>query len=106
MQLIPLNECDITNSISSTTPRLEIEAYPNPFTRDLTIVVTLSLASQVLVNIQDELGRQVYHESIPLHPAGTHNLTLKESFQDLSRGVYFLHLRAESGTGIFKLTKE
>jgi hypothetical protein len=106
MQLIPLNECDITNSISSTPPRLEIEAYPNPFTRDLTIVVILSLASQISVIIQDELSRQVYHESIPLHPAGTHNLTLKESFQDLSRGVYFLHLRAESGIGVFKLIKE
>lgn len=78
--------------------------YPNPFNPETVIPFTLAERSLVTLNVYDVLGRQVARLASGMHEAGAHSLNWNAS--QLSSGIYFYSLKAESGTNSFSSTRK
>ena len=75
--------------------------YPNPFTDRTTIGCMLKEPKALKMEIYSVLGQRVYSEDLGLLPAGLNRIALDGAA--LSRGIYFLTLRAENYTLSAKL---
>jgi hypothetical protein len=74
---------------------INFQVYPVPFTRDLTLVYSLSQRQQVNLTIYDVLGRQVKNLKNSPEEPGQHKITwngLDDRNRKVSAGVYFCHL--------------
>ncbi|MBU1920240.1 T9SS type A sorting domain-containing protein, partial [bacterium] len=78
--------------------------YPNPFNPETVIPFTLAERSLVTLNIYDILGREVVRLASGVHDAGFHSVNWNAS--NLSSGIYFYTLEAESGTNSFRNTRK
>ena len=76
------------------SPRAELEAYPNPSSGSVTVVLTSSEAAEVTVAVFDVLGREVAVLHDGRLAAGTHRLAFDGA--GLPAGVYLV--RVESGS--------
>jgi hypothetical protein len=87
-------------------------AYPNPFNPSTTINYDLPEAAQVSLVVYDVLGRKVAELVNGYREAGYHNVQWstdnglrKESFGQLSSGVYFARFTATDASGNLKFSK-
>jgi len=74
------------------TPRDELEAYPNPSSGSVTVVLTSSEAAEVTVAVFDVLGREVAVLHDGLLAAGTHRLAFDGA--GLPAGVYLVRVES------------
>jgi hypothetical protein len=72
------------------------EPFPNPFTDETTIKYTLISKSQIIFNIYNTLGQQVYSDNIIDQSRGSHFIVINRN--KLTSGVYYYQFTAE-GSG-------
>ncbi|MCX2741004.1 T9SS type A sorting domain-containing protein [Pontibacter anaerobius] len=80
----------------------QLNVWPNPFEEELHVEVYAPVANEVSLVVSDLKGRIIYQRSVQLK-MGTNKLNL--SLQELSTGVYLLHLQGTDITGKAKVIK-
>ncbi len=81
-------------------------AYPNPFSRETTLVLGLPVAGPVSVRVFDATGRTVRVLAESILPAGRHEVVWDghdEEGTPLASGVYLLRLRAGGSTTVTRV---
>jgi hypothetical protein len=78
-------------------------AFPNPFTSEAYLSVTLAESADLSFVVTDLAGRTVSHKSVSLLP-GSH--TLQAEMQDLLPGAYILTLTVNGHSQSYKLLKQ
>ena len=99
----PLSDLTSVERAEDTRPdrfRLE-QNYPNPFNPKTVVSGQWSVTSVVRVAVYDILGREVAVLADGRYPAGKYSFTFDGS--NLSSGVYFYRLTAESHTAVRKM---
>ncbi|MFH0865813.1 MAG: T9SS type A sorting domain-containing protein [Bacteroidota bacterium] len=81
----------------------EIKYYPNPFTDELTVFLNLKKSADITCEIFDITGRLVYKAVPQSFPEGEH--LMKIITENLSQGIYSLHLSINNFRKISKHTK-
>lgn len=71
---------------------LTVDASPNPFERDINVMVKLNTAEKVRIRLIDMLGKEVYVSTEQLG-IGSHSIVIRIP-GNLSRGMYVLDVRA------------
>jgi uncharacterized repeat protein (TIGR01451 family) len=71
---------------------LTVDASPNPFERDINVMVKLNTAEKVRIRLIDMLGKEVYSSTEQLG-IGSHSIVIRIP-GNLSRGMYVLDVRA------------
>ena len=89
----------ITNGINQFD-ETEINVYPNPATSFINVEVTSDKAQQFSASMVDMMGKTVYVDQFN-HDGGTG--MYKINVNNLSKGVYFLHLDSENGQSVQKI---
>jgi len=81
-------------------------AFPNPFTQELTVSFELSQPQAVAVELRDALGRVILRQSVSSGATGSNRLQL--STANLPAGLYTLHLlrQSESRPEVLKVLKQ
>lgn len=82
----PGGEVKKTNLLSDTP----VSAFPNPFTRDLTLEFGMEVAQEVTVVLHDMLGKEVYRHT-GLYTAGMNRLAIEG--ENLPSGLLFYTFR-------------
>ena len=80
---------------------LRVSNYPNPFTGDTTLQLSLPSASDVSVDVYDVAGRRVREYSFPRQVKGWSDLRIDDRDDHgklLPSGVYFYRVQAGNGT--------
>ena len=78
----------------------EINVYPNPATSFVNVEVISDKAQQFNASLVDMMGKTVYVDQINHDGgAGIYNINVN----NLSKGVYFLHLNSENGSTVQKI---
>jgi len=96
---------DVKDEIKSVPTRFALEQnYPNPFNPSTKIKYHLSRLSKVKLEIYDVLGRNVKTLVNKTQNAGDYQITFDAS--QLSSGIYFYRLSANSGTSNFTSVKK
>ncbi len=72
-----------------------LQAFPNPFTDNLTVSFNLNTAAQVGLALFDLAGREVFQESSVDFDAGPQSLTWNT--EGLPQGVYLVGLKVDGG---------
>ena len=80
---------------------LVVNAYPNPFTDQLTVEIKNIRAQQVEVQVIDLQGRVLQQQQF----RNALGVPLSINAGDLPSGTYFLSVRTETGTRAFKIFK-
>ncbi len=99
-----LNGCTDTKTLNITVmpctglstqaaANMQVAVYPNPFKEELVVVV----GEEVQVSLFNALGQKV--RTVVMNGEG------KLYTEDLGSGMYFVHVKGQSGTKIFKVTK-
>lgn len=78
--------------------------YPNPFSNELTLQLSLSVASDVEVTIYNAIGEHVYDQKFTQRPEGENYLPLNTPA--LQTGIYFVHMKSSGEEHIYKVVKE
>jgi PKD repeat protein len=74
-------------------PDIPFKAYPNPFSRGVTLSYELPAAqSQVALKVVDEQGKVIIRKEQGRQPAGRHTHQL-QALQEASPGTYFIRLK-------------
>jgi uncharacterized repeat protein (TIGR01451 family) len=71
---------------------LTVDASPNPFERDINVMVKLNTAEKVRIRLIDILGKEVYTSTEQLS-TGSHSIVIRIP-GNLARGMYVLDVRA------------
>lgn len=71
---------------------LTVDASPNPFERDINVMLKLNTSEKVRIRLIDMLGKEVYTSTEQLG-TGTHSIVIRIP-SNLSRGMYVLDVRA------------
>lgn len=80
---------------------VNLQAFPNPATSEVTIQYALKSASRVQLVITDALGKEVMKINQDKQPSG--NNTQKLDVSKLPKGVYFVQLKPEEGATVKRL---
>ena len=103
----PENSVNLTSVKTDESKPLKFnlfQNYPNPFNPNTLLKFSLAAESQVKFIIYDITGRKVKDLFIGEQSAGIHEVNFDGS--NLSSGVYFYTMEANSKNGIFKATKK
>jgi hypothetical protein len=80
---------------------MQLEAYPNPFSDEVTLLVGLSQGENYSLEITDLKGR-LMHQSKHTFKRGVHSLNLSK----WDKGVYFAEVISEYGSEYLKIIKK
>ncbi len=83
--------------------KLSAQAYPNPFTTDVSIKYMMNLPGEVLIEITDLLGRVMVKHNEGKKDSGLHDYTLKGN--QLPKGIYLLTIKSNGSSYTEKLIK-
>jgi len=75
---------------------------PNPFTETLSVNMEVNAATDVTIEVMDINGKLLHSKVTTVNGSATEVLNLN----NLSAGVYFVHLKTEEGTLVQKVVKE
>ncbi|WP_324674156.1 FG-GAP-like repeat-containing protein [Hymenobacter sp. GOD-10R] len=89
---------------SASTTSKQLQAYPNPFTQQLTVRLEVEQAGSATLRLTDALGRVVAQRALVLS-RGTTTLTLDEASL-LRPGVYVLQLQQGSKQQTFSIVRQ
>ena len=92
----------VNNIVSSIT---EAISYPNPFNEETTIAFSISESEKVIIEVFDVLGRR---QSTLLNETVSGNQSLiwngtNGNRQRLPAGIYFVSIKAETGSSLMKI---
>ena len=90
--VVGLNQPDTKSSVS---------LYPNPFSNQTNVVLTLDKPGPVKLSIANELGQVVYNNDRGTLSVGPHNIVIDG--KDLTPGLYYLNIILEDKTIAKKL---
>lgn len=76
--------------------------YPNPFSAQTTLELSISEPTNVKIQVYNVLGQRVATVADENMDAGTHQLTLEEG--SLASGTYFVRMEAGDATDVHKIT--
>lgn len=88
----------------SNKNKIDVSAYPNPFTNQTTIEYTLNSNSKIQILIYNSLGELLFENEGDLMSFGTHEVIWSGS--NLPAGFYFGVLRNEEGVSVVKIVKQ
>jgi len=105
--VIVINDC-----VSSDPKRLEddvntldevfsAEVYPNPFSNEIQVQVSLTSSEMVSLNLVNYLGQHIRSEQVHADGVLNHRMNLSE----LHPGIYFLNIESNSGKEVIKVVK-
>ncbi len=85
-----------------------LEAYPNPVSKDLHIRFSLNESASVRLNILDIYGRSFGTFDLGGHlQSGNHEIIMNSVFQNLPAGIYYLQMISDDQTsGYLMITKQ
>lgn len=99
----PIYSRYLLNNIPTTAPTILsetlVKVFPNPFNKEILLNLPINFG-KTEIKLLDILGKTIWLKQIPI---GTSQL--KESFENLSRGIYFLHLTTSKGIIVKKIIK-
>ena len=78
-----------------------LSIYPNPFSKNLNITLTLSRQSSVNLSLSNVPGQTVRTIADREFPQGSHSLVL--SAEGLEKGLYFLRMESEGEISVMKV---
>lgn len=93
-QHIPLIQGCETTATTETLPPLEVEAFPNPFSRHFRVRFSC-VNERARLSVFNGFGQQIYVAFDKRLPAGTHEFFIDA--QDWPAGTYYVHLQLENG---------
>ncbi len=79
---------------SFTSVALDVEFYPNPFTNEITVVISNLLSSTAEIEIYDVLGNKVLEQT--LYNIENNNNEFVISLSDLFKGVYLIKFTSDN----------
>ncbi|GAA4391540.1 T9SS type A sorting domain-containing protein [Hymenobacter koreensis] len=94
--------CRPVLSAAARQPAGTAVALPNPFTRDLSLQVTVERTQVLAVSLFNHVGQQVWAARQPV-TAGEQRVPL--ALPALPAGLYFLHLRHDGRTEVLKVLR-
>lgn len=80
-----------------------LTVFPNPFSQQFTMRVSLAGPEDFAITLTDALGRKVLQQSILLN-AGTHEIPLK--IPVISKGIYLLEVTSDKSRSAIKVVKD
>jgi uncharacterized repeat protein (TIGR01451 family) len=86
--------------IMLNTDKLDVEAMPNPFDRDINVQILMKSSEQVRIRLIDFTGREVYSTSEQLN-IGSNSLSIRIP-AGLTKGMYMLDIRSGNNQSIFQ----
>jgi len=98
-----LNMPSVITSTSESNPELSASAFPNPFSKEITIDYQLESAGTFGITLFDLLGRPVLTASENRVQAGTYQLILQS--HNLPAGAYYYKASSASGSSSGKVIK-
>ena len=107
LKMVELNGTSTYSPVVRIMPKsaelFVVDAYPNPFSDQVSISVTIAEAGPLVYEINDLTGNSVTSGSFHLQP-GMNNLTVP-GLQAVAPGVYSLSLKAGNHHQVIKLSK-
>lgn len=102
-QMISVHVINMTTGIQTNTNSMtSLQAYPNPFTDDLTIKLTSYENKPLTCSIFDLMGNLVRKESVLVNK-GDNEFKLKTA--DMGKGVYFIQVSGGGKASTLKVVK-
>lgn len=87
---------------TNTSSMTSLQAYPNPFTDDLTVKLTSYENKPLTCSVFDMMGNLVLRESVLVNK-GDNEFKLKTA--DMGKGVYFIQVSGNGKTSTLKVVK-
>jgi len=103
--MVTINVVNGSNGIHTNTNSMtSLNAYPNPFTDDLTVNFTSYENKMITYTLFDMLGNQVLKQNVNAHKGDNE---VKINTGDIGKGVYFINLSGNDGkkVGTIKVVK-
>jgi hypothetical protein len=113
-ELRPLGECELADGLSRPIPQAVLmvppvsrmgrvmewnaEAYPNPFTDQTRLLLSLPVQARVTYQLSDAAGREIHTADIGVVAPGTRFFDMEG--RGLSAGIYYCNVRFESILGV------
>lgn len=94
-----------TNEISQRSAVIG-QNYPNPFSGDTVVPITLTTASEVTFSITDLLGKQIGSVKKFNFNSGTSQISLSKEEYGLSSGFYIYSVVVENASGTFTQSRK
>lgn len=88
----------------TTSPSIEVNAYPNPFTSTLTLNYVVPTEGKVQIEVFDQSGRKVQTLVNKKMDAGTYEARMETA--QLPAGMYYARVQADNSTQVLKLLKQ
>jgi hypothetical protein len=79
----------------------EANVFPNPSSDNFNLTLNSTKQEKIDLILTDIEGRLVYQSTVNLHGKSTVNIPASQ----LDKGLYLLHLRTNSGTGVVKILR-
>jgi hypothetical protein len=95
--------------LNSKEFRLQSNAFPNPFTDQISLQYSINAEANVSLEIVDILGRQILKSSLGKQAEGFHNFEWKSTDSNgnkVSSGVYFYKIKANNFSYEGKIIKQ
>jgi hypothetical protein len=92
----------VINSLKNNMiDKMDLANYPNPFSDKTVLRFSLSVSSNVNVEITDVTGKQIRNENLGRYNSGTNSVIINRN--ELKSGMYFLKINAEQEHGTLVL---
>jgi len=85
---------------------IQLAAFPNPFTTNLTAVVKVATPGNYRLTLVDLLGRTHWNQTLVLDANVVQSLDLGTQLPGLANGMYFLRIENDTVHTIYKLFKQ
>ena len=95
-------EVDMTTGIISQGAKTGVTVFPNPFTDDIHLTITLIKAAHTDLSVYDVTGRKMYEAADKSLLPGDNNMDLKTAFAGLPSGVYMIHITLDNGESMMR----
>lgn len=97
----------ITTSVAQKQEEVTgIQAYPNPYTSNTTIKITLAQKSDLTLDVYNLLGEKVQSLDNGVKQAGNYSYNYSAASVNRPAGVYFVRLIANGKTSVLKIVEQ
>lgn len=81
------------------------DVYPNPLNSNSTLNINLSQSGQVLLTINDRLGKLIYSETYSFSNTGNNTIAIGQILNNYPQGIYFVNVQTPDGITSSKVVK-
>lgn len=93
----------VTGTTQASSAIADLNAYPNPFTDELNLDLTMTESGEVTIEVLDMTGRTVKTVDQGSEGSGLHNFRVQ--LNDIPMGTYMVKVKAGEHTGVAKIVK-